>query len=113
VGGRDNRSFGREMGSDVERGGGSMHWKVGVNTVKSLNFEKMWVHDSPASYGGTATTLKGHCRHLDVSVVTALNNWERLLASTIESLTIVTNLLKKCKIMLTTFRRLYLNVLLF
>jgi len=33
-----------------------MHWKLGVNTVKTLIFEKnVWVHDPPpSSYGGAA-----------------------------------------------------------
>jgi len=36
-------------------GGGSMHWRVGVNTVKTLTFEKRWgVHDPYSSYGGAA-----------------------------------------------------------
>jgi len=36
---------------------GSMHWKVGgapVNTVKTLQLEKVGLHDPRSSYGGAA-----------------------------------------------------------
>jgi len=43
------------------RGRGSMHWKVGegagVNTAKTLKFEKVGVHYPTCSYGGSALLL--------------------------------------------------------
>jgi len=49
--------------TNLKMGGGSMHWKVGVNTLKKRKFEKVKVHDPPppSSFGGAApASLPGH-----------------------------------------------------
>jgi len=43
-------------------GGGSMHWKAGVNTVKTLTFEKgEGVHDPPAPIVAPPLTVATDC----------------------------------------------------